>query len=164
MSAARLVKLMGLVLLAVILINSWNSVKKNYAKLVNLPLRLLTAQQLRQLDKLVRYRLLEAESSGRAQSIMLKELCRQEYESSTSEAWRDYWKSGYGLYCNCSLYQAGSTVSMRAADAANYLIASAGPDRKFFTGDDLLSRPATEEMAKFYQQAIDEETERRPRR
>ncbi|HNW93248.1 MAG TPA: hypothetical protein PKM88_10110 [bacterium] len=128
-------RLFAMAVLAAVLVNGWGKAGEQLKAVVNLPYRILTLHELKQLDRLLGYALVDS-----TLRTTLHEFCTSEVASKGRDAALDYWHTGYRLSCHGRLYGNDETFSLRADERDGYTVVSAGPDRKFITADDLTSR------------------------
>lgn len=109
-------------------------------KIANLPKRVMTGFELKQIHRLIQYDLVD----GSSRSIALATFCREELTASGRDPGTDYWKTAYRLYFNGSLHHEESPVTLSYEKADRYVVMSAGMDKKYLTQDDLTSKSNTD--------------------
>lgn len=153
---AALAKAASVGIIAYCAVGSTGRLSEQVNKLVSLPKRVMTVNELKQIHRLIQYELVD----GSSRTIRLDEFCRKELDARGRDPGQDYWKTPYRLYCRGTLHGEGSSVSMIYDDLDHYVAVSAGADRQFMTKDDLTSRSdANEEVQKLMKQ-IDAEVKK----
>ena len=122
-------------------LSGMDNFKDQIRQFTNLPKRVMTAHELKQIHRLIHYDLVDG--SGRA--IRLSEFCKAELTAAGRDPGKDYWETPYRLYFKSILYSENSTVTLNYHDADRFVVVSAGVDQRFLSRDDITSRSDTDE-------------------
>lgn len=138
---AALAKLMSIGLVGYCCVNSIQKSSEPIEKIINLPRRMMTIFELKQIHRLIQYDLVD----GSDRVIVLSKFCQEELTARGRDPGTDYWKTPYRLYFESRLYHEDASATLSYNDAEKYIVVSAGIDKKYMSMDDLTSKSDADE-------------------
>lgn len=148
-------KIVALLVLGYIIVNGWGNAARQAEGLLNLPKRMMTMHELKQLDRLIAYALVGNESRNAADlNTTMRAFCAQEVTGAGRNAAEDYWHKPYRMFCHGHLHDDDESFRLRPGERDKFVVVSAGGDKKFLTDDDLTSRQSTHAEVQRLQELI----------
>ena len=148
-----LAKLTAIGVLGACVMHSSGNVSEQVENIASLPKRVMTVSELKQIHRLIQYEL----AGGSSVTIEMQDFCRKNLSASGRDPGKDYWETPYRLFFRSSIYNENSSAALSADDADNYMVVSAGQDKKFLTKNDLSSKTGTDPLVRELTEQIQEE-------